>query len=118
MGATQKDAGSAVGRAKRTVQEWEEDKVTFGQARDEARKRWLNELGDASRLTLLSTIRKGNGALAFQVLERIDPDLAPQKQVEQAPLDIHLHLQAAHERLTDRLGHLARRHSEDALHAD
>jgi len=42
MGATQKDAGSAVGRAKRTVQEWEEDKGTFAQARDEARQRsWV-----------------------------------------------------------------------------
>jgi hypothetical protein len=86
MGATQKDAGSAVGRAHRTVQVWEEEKSTFAQAREEARKRWLVELGDASRQTLLTTIRKGNGVLALQVLERVDPALAPVRQAEQPSL--------------------------------
>ena len=117
LGATQKDAGSAVGRAKRTVQEWEEDRVTFAQARDAARQRWLVELGDAARVTLLATIRGGHGVLALQVLERLDPALAPAKQTEQAPPDIHIHVEAARERLSVRLSHLARRHEEDASDA-
>src|SRR5262249_46338925 len=49
MGRTQKDAGSAVGRAKRTVAEWEADKITFAQAREEARQRWLGDVTDAAR---------------------------------------------------------------------
>ena len=80
MGATQRDAGSAVGRKKRTVQEWEEDKVMYAHAREEARQRWLGELTDAARVALLATIRAGAGELALKVLERIDVELAPAKQ--------------------------------------
>jgi hypothetical protein len=80
MGSTQKEAGSAVGRKKRTVAEWEEAKALFAEAREEARKRWLTDLTDASRQTLLTTIRGGAGELALKVLERTDPDLAPATQ--------------------------------------
>lgn len=81
MGATQIDAGRAVGRCERTVQDWEYDTTWYPIAREEARKRWLTELVDASRLTLLKTIKEGtNGLLALQVLERMDEDLAPAKQ--------------------------------------
>ena len=80
MGMTQKAAGSAVGRAKRTVAEWEEAKMLFAQAREEARKRWLTEVGDAARTTLLKALQGEDGDLALKVLERIDPDLSPPTQ--------------------------------------
>ncbi len=86
MGQTQTDAGYAVGRALRTVQEWEQDRATYTQAREEARQRWLLDIQDASRVTLLKAIRDGNGYLAMQVLERTDDDLAPAKQRH----DVHL----------------------------
>ena len=80
MGATQKDAGHAIGRTTRTVQDWEADKETWHLAREEARQRWLGELTDAARGALLRTIRGGDGDLSLRVLERIDVDLAPPKQ--------------------------------------
>lgn len=81
MGLTQEDAAHAVGRHKRRVAEWESEKDTWALAREEARRRWLGELTDAARSTLLKTIRDGaNGLLALQVLERLDEDLAPAKQ--------------------------------------
>jgi hypothetical protein len=80
LGATQKEAGAAVGRSARTIRDWEADGPTWMQAREEARRRWLNELTDAARLTLLKTIREGHGMLAMQVLERVDEDLAPATQ--------------------------------------
>ena len=52
--------------------------------------------------------------LALQVLERLDPALAPAKPAAEHELPaIHLHIEAARERLTDRLKHLAARHVED-----
>jgi hypothetical protein len=80
MGMTQKAAGSAVGRAKRTVAEWEEDKVRYGQAREEARQRWLREVSDTARTTLLKALHGDAGDLALKVLERLDTDLAPAAQ--------------------------------------
>lgn len=80
MGKTQIDAGHAVGRSERRVQEWEQQKVLYAEAREEARKRWLGELTDASRVALLNTIRDGHGVLALQILERVDEELAPAKQ--------------------------------------
>ena len=81
MGLTQGDAAKAVGRHKRRLAEWESEKETWALAREEAKKRWLGEVGDAARKTLLTAIREGmNGFLALQVLERLDEDLAPPKQ--------------------------------------
>ena len=80
MGMTQKQAGAAVGRSERTIRDWEADTATWTQAWDEARHRWLGELTDAARQTLLTVIRAGDGDLAMKVLERIDTDLAPPTQ--------------------------------------
>ena len=80
MGSTQADAGRAVGRCKRTIAEWEADPVMWERARDEARRRWLDDLADVARQTLLATIRAGDGDLAMKVLERVDADLAPPTQ--------------------------------------
>lgn len=80
LGATQAVAGKAVARNARRIREWEAD-ATWAQAREEARQRWLGELTDAARVTLLTTLKDvSQGFLALQVLERIDPDLAPAKQ--------------------------------------
>ena len=80
MGATQADAARAVGRSLRTISGWESLKDQWAWALEEARKRWLIDLTHASRAALLGTIKEGNGMLALQVLERIDPELAPAKQ--------------------------------------
>jgi hypothetical protein len=80
LGATQKAAGAAVGRSERTVQAWEADTMRWTRAREEARRRWLGDLTDAARQTVLDTIRAGDGDLAMKVLERVDTDLAPPAQ--------------------------------------
>lgn len=80
MGMTQGDAGRAVGRSKRSIAEWEADHVTWPLAREQARQRWLGELVDASRVSLLRVIKNGDGELSLKVLERMDSDLAPPKQ--------------------------------------
>jgi hypothetical protein len=80
LGATQKAAGAAVGRSERTLQAWEADTLTWERARAAARRRWLGELMDASRKTLLETIRAGDGDLAMKVLERVDGALVPPTQ--------------------------------------
>jgi hypothetical protein len=88
LGATQKEAGSAVGRKKRTVAEWEMAKPLFAQAREEARQRWMKELTDAARQTLLATIRAGHGELSLKVLERVDADLAPATQRHKVEVEV------------------------------
>jgi hypothetical protein len=88
LGATQKDAASAVGRKKRTCQEWEEHRVLYAQAREDARRRWMGDVTDASRTTLLKSIRDGNGELSLKVLERIDGDLAPATQRHKVDVEI------------------------------
>src|SRR5215470_9763331 len=80
MGLTQPEAGKAVGRAARTVRTWESETVTWAHARTEAEKRWLRELTDAARVTLLQAIREGAGDLALRVLERTVEALAPPQQ--------------------------------------
>lgn len=76
LGTTQKAAGAAIGRSECTLQAWEADKPTWTRAREEARHRWLGELTDAARKTLLDAIRAGGGDLALKIIERVDADLA------------------------------------------
>jgi hypothetical protein len=80
MGLTQPEAAKAVGRAARSLRRWEADEVTWTHARTEAEKRWLRELTDAARATLLTAIREGAGDLAMRVLERTVEALAPPQQ--------------------------------------
>jgi cell division inhibitor SulA len=80
MGLTQPEAGKAVGRAARTVRTWESETVTWTQARTEAEARWLRELTDEARVTLLAAIKQGAGDLALRVLERTVQGLAPPTQ--------------------------------------
>jgi cell division inhibitor SulA len=80
MGLTQPEAAKAVGRAARSLRRWEADEVTWTHARTEAEKRWLRELTDAARATLLTAIRAGAGDLAMRVLERTVEALAPPQQ--------------------------------------
>ena len=68
LGSTQQDAANAVGRKKRTVQEWQENKALFAQAKEEARQRWFSDVTDAARTTLLASIRDGAGDLALKLL--------------------------------------------------
>ena len=49
LGSSQKAAGAAVGRSERSVWTWEQDTVTWTQATEEARKRWLGEVTALAR---------------------------------------------------------------------
>jgi hypothetical protein len=80
MGLMQAEASRAVGRAARTLRRWEAETSTWERARLEAEQRWLRELTDAARVTLLRAIRAGAGELALRVLERTVEALAPPQQ--------------------------------------
>lgn len=79
MGATQIEAAKGVGRSERTLQRWEEDEETWRAARKEAEDRWLVEVKDASRRSVLKAAGR-NAEMGLKILERIDPALAPPKQ--------------------------------------
>jgi hypothetical protein len=76
-GHTQKATGAAIARSARTLRRWEGDADTWSQAREEAGRRWLDTLIDASRATLLAAIKAGNAELALKILERKLDELAP-----------------------------------------
>jgi cell division inhibitor SulA len=80
MGLSQAEASQAVGRAARSLRRWESETVSWAHARTEAEQRWLRELTDAARVTLLKAIREGAGDLAMRVLERTVEALAPPQQ--------------------------------------
>jgi hypothetical protein len=80
LGATQTEAGAAVGRSERTVRAWEADSMTWTKATEEARKRWLGEVTAMARRQLLKAAMTADGDLALKLLERIDHDLAPASQ--------------------------------------
>src|SRR5262245_8465827 len=88
LGLTQEEAGNAVGRSKRSVADWEADKQTWAFACEEARQRWLHDVTNAARASLLNHLKEEHsGLLALQVLERVDADLAPAKQRVDFSLD-------------------------------
>lgn len=78
-GLTQKDAGAAVGRSERTVQAWEADREGWAQARAEASARWLDDLVDAARSTVMAAVRAGDAEIGLKILERTVAALAPPK---------------------------------------
>lgn len=79
IGHTQEEAAIAVGRNERTIRAWESDKEMWARAREEARGRWLHEVEDASRRSVLKAAGR-NAELGLKILERIDPALAPPRQ--------------------------------------
>jgi len=79
LGATQAEAGRAVGRSARTIRLWESD-PSWADARREAEERWLVDLKDASRRAVLQAVREGNAQIGLALLERLDERLAPPKQ--------------------------------------
>lgn len=80
MGATQNETAKGVGRSLRTIQLWEAQKELWQAARAEARDRWLSDVVDASRSTVLKAVRSGNAELGFTIIERVDDELAPPRQ--------------------------------------
>lgn len=57
------------------------EKETWARAREEARQRWLGDVTDVARQSLLKHLKEAySGELALKVLERVDEDLAPAKQ--------------------------------------
>lgn len=78
-GATQRDAGAAVGRSERTVQAWEADRASWAQARQEAGERWLDEVTDAARGAVMAAVQAGDAEIGLKILERTVAALAPPK---------------------------------------
>ena len=79
LGATQIEAAKGVGRSERTLQRWEEDREAWQAARREAEDRWLVEVRDASRRSVLKAAGR-NAEMGLKILERLDPALAPPRQ--------------------------------------
>jgi sulfur carrier protein ThiS len=79
LGHSQKAVAAAVNRNVRTIRNWENETATWTQARDEAAARWLSDLVDAARGTVLTAVQGGDAALALSILERRLPELAPPK---------------------------------------
>jgi hypothetical protein len=80
LGATQKEAGAAVGRSVRTIRVWENDTALWRRATEEAHTRWLAEVTALARRQLLKAATTADGDLALRLLERIDTALAPPTQ--------------------------------------
>lgn len=78
-GRTQQETGDEVERTRRTIRRWEND-PTWSDALTEARDRWMQDLVQEASATLITAIRNGDPVRAMQVLERLDPDLAPVAQ--------------------------------------
>jgi hypothetical protein len=79
IGHTQAEAAVAAGRNERTIREWEADRELWAAARSAADERWLADTLDKAR----QTVNRAAGRipdLAFKLLERTDPRLAPPKQ--------------------------------------
>jgi hypothetical protein len=113
LGATQKETAKGVGRSLRTIQVWEADQETWQEARTEARDRWLNDVHDASRSTVLRSVREGNADIGFRILERLEDRLAPPKQrlehtgKDGGPMEHEVH--EARERIASRVAGIALR---------
>lgn len=75
LGASQKVAAEAAGVGERTLRAWESSSW-WPEAKREAVARWHVKLTAASRRGLLKAVRAGDGKLALDVLERVDPGLA------------------------------------------
>lgn len=86
IGESQKGTATSVGRSERTIWGWENDAELWAAAREEARHRWLREVTDASRRSVLKAAGR-NADLAFRILERVDPDLAPKQKHEHSGPD-------------------------------
>lgn len=78
-GMSQKDAGAAILRSVRTLRRWEADQPIWTRARQEAARRWLDDVTDAARKTVLDAVRAGDAEIGFKILERRVPELAPPK---------------------------------------
>lgn len=76
IGYSQVDAAAGAGVGERTLIRWEQCSW-FEDARKEARDRWLNDLTAQSRATLFTAIEDGDAKRALEILERVDPTLAP-----------------------------------------
>lgn len=86
LGATQVEAATSVGRSERTIQLWEADEELWEKAREEARKRWLRDVVDAARRSVLKAAGR-NADLGFRILERVDPEFGPRHKVEHTGKD-------------------------------
>ncbi len=73
---SQADAAKSAGIGERTVRRWENSKW-WPQACLEAGSRWLQGLVYVSQQTLFAAIDGGDANLAFKVIERRIPELAP-----------------------------------------
>lgn len=78
-GHSQKEVAAEICRTDRTIRFWEAETFTWQAAREEASRRWLNDLVDAARGTVIAAVRAGDAEIGLKVLERTIPALAPPK---------------------------------------
>ena len=77
LGSTQVQAAAAIGRRVRAVRGWEAQTVLWQRGLDAARARWLGEITALAKRRLLQAMMTADGKLALDLLERLDPALAP-----------------------------------------
>lgn len=77
LGQSLNDVAKGVGRSRKTIWTWEQNRTLWERAKLEAQSRWMNDLIDVSRATLIKSIREGNADAALKVLERTQASLAP-----------------------------------------
>src|SRR5690606_35548793 len=79
LGAPIRTAAKVAGVGERTLHRWERS-PWWPDATAEANDRWFKNVTAAARRTLLKAIRAGRSDHALQILERVEPRLAPPKQ--------------------------------------
>lgn len=78
-GHTQIQCAKGVGISRRTMQRWEASDW-WGEACKEATGRWMVNLVQEARSTLIRAIRDGDADKALEILERMDPEFVPPPQ--------------------------------------
>ena len=81
VGLSQLRVSKLVGTSKSTIEKWEHTPDKWVRACNEARVKWLEGITIDARMALAEELKdksnKGRGRLALDLLERVDPDLAP-----------------------------------------
>lgn len=103
LNATQEEAAEAVGRAERTIRSWEDD-PRWSKAKEEAKDRWLSNLGNKCRARLLTVVEDTDDPdKLVGILERIDERLRPAEKKFKVDSNVSVDTGDARERLASQL---------------
>ena len=69
-----------VQRTRKTIYSWRQQEAWWNEAKRIAEDRWLDEVRDQARAAVYQQVLAGDGKMGLDLLERLDPRLAPAKQ--------------------------------------